>query len=99
MQLFSVLAKEIQLQHKAPVLDIQVLDAKGSVLTLEDSEAIKYFLEIIYANFHCFNQNNGVPALPHKVLICSEEQVKFFESVAKRTVKHFHISVQTVHLA
>lgn len=31
-----VLAKEIQLQHKAPVLDIEVLDAKGSILTKDN---------------------------------------------------------------
>ena len=44
--ILSVLAKEIQLQHKAPVLDIQVLDAKGSVLTLEDNEVTFYFQRI-----------------------------------------------------
>ena len=31
--ILAVLAKEIQLQHKAPVIGIEVLDAKGSHLT------------------------------------------------------------------
>ena len=35
-----MLAKEIQLQHKAPVLDIEVFDAKGSILR-KDNEVNK----------------------------------------------------------
>ena len=35
--ILAVLAKEIQLQHKAPVIGIEVLDSKGSNLT-RDSE-------------------------------------------------------------
>jgi len=57
--IMAVLAKEIQLQHRAPVLDIEVLDARGHTLT-KDNESI------------------GASALPHKVLICSEEQFKLF---------------------
>ena len=69
--LFSVLAKEIQLQHKAPVLDIAVLDAKGAILT-KDNEVERESFNI---GQKCQFQNISVGALPHKVLICSEEQV------------------------
>ena len=74
-KLFPVLAKEIQLQHKAPVLDIEVLDAKGSILT-KDNEVNKYRREKVFQSGQkCQFQNISVGALPHKVLICSEEQV------------------------
>ena len=42
----AVLAKEIQLQHKAPVIGIEVLDAKGSNLA-KDSEVFFFKLNLL----------------------------------------------------
>jgi len=60
----AMLAKEIQLKHKAPVLSVQVLDAGGVPIP----EPRKY------------NSPDGEAATtqPHRVLIASEEQFKLF---------------------
>ena len=69
-----ILAKEIRLKHKAPVLSIVVLDhlnqsiGQGSNIPTTES---------VSTNF-----DNSIPAansenmIAHKVLICSEEQFK-----------------------
>ena len=53
------------------MLDIEVLDAKGAILT-KDNEVRERKFKI---RQKCQFQNISVGALPHKVLICSEEQV------------------------
>jgi len=59
----AMLAKEIQLRHKAPVISIQVLDA-GGVPIPEPKGG---------------NNSPGVETTqPHRVLIASEEQFKMF---------------------
>ena len=58
-----MLAKEIQLKHKAPVISIQVLDAGGVPIPVPKGG----------------NNAPGVETTqPHKVLIASEEQFKMF---------------------
>ena len=60
----AMLAKEIQLKHKAPVLCVQVLDAGGVPIPEPNS----------------YNSPDGDAATtqPHRVLIASEEQFKLF---------------------
>ena len=71
--ILAVLAKEIQLQHKAPVIGIEVLDAKGSHLT---SNSEVSFSPLSFPLLLCITMlQQTIGSLPHKVLICSEEQV------------------------
>merc|ERR1712223_2383053 len=60
----AMLAKEIQLKHKAPVLCVQVLDAGGVPIPEPNS----------------YNSPDGDAATtqPHRVLIAPEEQFKLF---------------------
>ena len=46
--ILAVLAKEIQLQHKAPVVGIEVLDAKGSNLTANSEVSCQSLLAYMY---------------------------------------------------
>ena len=75
--ILAVLAKEIQLQHKAPVVGIEVLDAKGSNLTSNSEVSCQSLLayNVLYDQT-MLQQTIG--SVPHKVLICSEEQFKLF---------------------
>ena len=77
--ILAVLAKEIQLQHRAPVIGIEVLDAKGSNLTSSSEVSCQSFelsllLCIIIMYIDCMLLQT-IGTVPHKVLICSEEQV------------------------
>ena len=51
-----------------------MVDAKGSILT-KDNEVNKKKKRESFPSKKCQFQNISVGALPHKVLICSEEQV------------------------
>ena len=76
------------------MLDIEVLDAKGALLT-KDNEVRERKFNI---RQKCQFQNISVGALPHKVLICSEEQVIKKLSARAHFKMYFAtlLSVQTV---
>lgn len=78
-----ILAKEIRLKHKAPVLSIVVLDsANQSIGQGSGIATIESASSNANASTSVVNHTEHVPQTPstaftsHKVLICSEEQFK-----------------------
>jgi lethal(2) giant larvae protein len=59
----GMLAKEIQLKHRAPVIAIEVVDGKGAVVRESTADS---------------SASNAEVSSGHKVLIASEEQLKTF---------------------
>jgi hypothetical protein len=79
--LFFILAKEIRLKHKAPVLSIVVLDGLNqsvgqgsSIPTIESTSSTSNIstLPVTTNSEHI----SSTAMTSHKVLICSEEQFK-----------------------
>ena len=57
--ILAVLAKEIQLQHKAPVIGIEVLDAKGSQLTSNPDVRCGYSM-LFYTMLYCYTAGHWI---------------------------------------
>ena len=80
---FHILAKEIRLKHKAPVLSIVVLDNANqsighgsSIPTMESTSAISNVPVATTTNSENTSPTSSTAITSHKVLICSEEQFK-----------------------
>jgi hypothetical protein len=81
--LFFILAKEIRLKHKAPVLSIVVLDGSNqpvgqgsSIPTIEAIPSTTNVSAPTTTNSDNISPNSSTVVTSHKVLICSEEQFK-----------------------
>ena len=73
-----LLAKEMRLKHRAPVVNIQVIDQHMQPLPLQnDSDSI---------------QANNSLTESHKVIICSEEQFKVFQLPTLKPVCKFKLT-------
>lgn len=78
-----LVAKEIRLKHKAPVLSIVVLDGSNqsigqgsSITTMESTPVTSSSPAPTTATSESASPASPVAAASHKVLICSEEQFK-----------------------
>ncbi len=81
-QIHCILAKEMRLKHRAPVVHIQVIDQKCR--PIPDAHIFEQQMDQIGAtstlqhNEHHVHESHD-PNLSHKVIICSEEQFKVFQ--------------------
>ena len=75
-----VLAKEMRLKHRAPVVHIQVIDEQLNPLPLDSSSST------CSPSSTPSNNNN------HKVIICSEEQFKVFQLPTLKPVCKFKLT-------
>ena len=80
-----ILAKEIRLKHKAPVLSIVVLDSSNqsigqgsSIPTIESTSSVLNTPISTTINSDNVSPTSSTSVTSHKVLICSEEQFKVF---------------------
>jgi hypothetical protein len=80
-----ILAKEIRLKHKAPVLSIVVLDGSNqsigqgsSIPTIESTSTASNVPAPTTMNSENVSPTSSTTVTSHKVLICSEEQFKVF---------------------
>jgi lethal(2) giant larvae protein len=80
-----ILAKEIRLKHKAPVLSIVVLDGSNqsigqgsSIPTIESTISTPIVPVSATINSENVSPTSSPVVTSHKVLICSEEQFKVF---------------------
>jgi lethal(2) giant larvae protein len=81
-----LLAKEMRLKHRAPVVHIQVIDQNMTPLPTESNSAQNNLPQITGAH-----QNDS--QLPnHKVIICSEEQFKVFQLPTLKPVCKFKLT-------
>jgi lethal(2) giant larvae protein len=82
---FLILAKEIRLKHKAPVLSIVVLDSSNqsigygsSIPTIESTLSTPNVPAPTTMHSENVSPTSPTSVTSHKVLICSEEQFKVF---------------------
>ena len=80
-----ILAKEIRLKHKAPVLSIVVLDSSNqsigqgsNIPTIESVSSTSNVLVPSTTHSENVSLSSSTAYTSHKVLICSEEQFKVF---------------------
>lgn len=79
---YFILAKEIRLKHKAPVLSIVILDSSNQSIghgsNIPINELISNVPDSTTTNSENVSPNSTISITSHKVLICSEEQFKVF---------------------
>jgi lethal(2) giant larvae protein len=68
-----ILAKEMRLKHRAPVVHIQVIDQNCTPLPEHNTSSNTLSSHDAMAAMHNNDMNN------HKIIICSEEQFKVFQ--------------------
>ena len=82
-QINCILAKEMRLKHRAPVVHIQVIDQKCR--PIPDAQIFEQQLELTGAITSTLQHNSNHNTddhdlnMSHKVIICSEEQFKVFQ--------------------
>lgn len=84
-----LLAKEMRLKHRAPVVHIQVIDQNMQPLPLDSTDSslsIETSQQSTAISSQTSNNNN------HKVIICSEEQFKVFQLPSLKPVCKFKLT-------
>lgn len=87
-----VLAKEMRLKHRAPVVHIQVLDQNMQPIPYESQATQQSTTDETSSTSQAVTSSSSSSPVNHKVIICSEEQFKVFQLPSLKPVCKFKLT-------